>query len=143
MKILSNEFVQMSDPVAAFYSGPSGYQSGGGKGMSAPARYAIPLWKNVKDKLCDKIPDVASKQCSNQETQVAQGVRSLGERQQLEEGAKLSASKQVRKRKLVAKKRRRLKKLRFTSDDEDEDEYEPKHKRSRSHIGRKLGPRTY
>jgi len=140
-----NVHVQMSDAVATFYSGPSGQQAGGGKGMSQVGRYAIPLWKNVKNKICDVIPS-GSKLCGKQTSKVAQDVRSLGERQ-LEEGPRLPATPQVKKRKqLKPKKKKRVKKVRFTSDDEEaEDEYyrRPRHKRPKSRISRVLGSDTY
>jgi len=51
----------MADAVAAFYSQPSGQQRGGGKELGVAKKFAIPLWRNVKDKLCEKIPSVAGK----------------------------------------------------------------------------------
>src|SRR5277367_3073339 len=61
--IQSRNLVQMSDAVAAFYSQPSGQQRGGRKGLRLLEKFAIPLCRNVKDKLCEKIPSVVGKLC--------------------------------------------------------------------------------
>src|SRR5277367_1235554 len=131
----------MADAVAAFYSQPSGQQRGGGKGLGVTKKFAIPLWRNVKDKLCEKIPSVAGKLCDRQASKISQGVRQMGERQ-LEVGESISATRPA-KRQLPKKKRKKVKKIRFTSDDEDDDEPRPKHKRPRSQISQSLGPYTY
>src|SRR5277367_1400729 len=133
----------MADAVAAFYSQPSGQQRGGGKGLGVAKKFAIPLWRNVKDKLCEKIPSVAGKLCDRQVSKISQGVRQMGERQ-LEVGESISASRPA-KRKLPKKKRKKVKKIRFTSDDEDDDEPRrtAKRKRPRSQIAQSLGPYTY
>src|SRR5277367_96046 len=118
----SRNLVQMSDAVAAFYSQPSGQQRGGGKGMGLLKKFAIPLWRNVKDKLCDKIPTVMDKLCDRQVSKISQGIRQMGERQiEAPAGGSISATAPT-KRKLPPKKKRKVKKIRFTSDDEDDDE---------------------
>src|SRR5277367_3458954 len=71
--IQSRNLVQMSDAVAAFYSQPSGQRRGGGKGMGLLKKFAIPLWRNVKDK-CEKIPSVADKLCDRQVSKISQGI---------------------------------------------------------------------
>src|SRR5277367_4781557 len=109
----------MADAVAAFYSQPSGQQRGSGKGLGVAKKFAIPLWRNVKDKLCEKIPAVASKLCDRQVSKISQGVRQMGERQ-IEAGESISATRPAKQRK--KKKRKKVKKIRFTSDDEDVDE---------------------
>src|SRR5277367_7203101 len=131
----------MADAVAAFYSQPSGQQRGGGKGLGVTKKFAIPWWRNVKDKLCEKIPSVAGKLCDRQVSKISQGVRQMSERQ-LEAGESISATRPA-KRKLPKKKRKKVKKIKFTSDDEDDDEPRPKHKRPRSQISQSLGPYTY
>src|SRR5277367_3356744 len=131
----------MADAVAAFYSQPSGQQRGGGKGLGVAKKFAIPLWRNVKDKLCEKIPSVAGKLCDRQVSKISQGVRQMGERQ-IEVGESISATRPA-KRKLPKKKRKKAKKVRFTSDDEDDDEPRAKHKRPRSQISQSRGPYTY
>src|SRR5277367_1078215 len=123
----------MADAVAAFYSQPSGQQRGGGKGLGVTKKFAIPLWRKVKDKLCEKIPSVAGKLCDRQVSKISQGVRQMGERQTEVVGGSISATRPA-KRKLSNKKRKKVKKIRFTSDDEDDDEPRPKHKRPRSQI---------
>src|SRR5277367_2431766 len=132
----------MADAAAAFYSQPSGQQRGGGKGLGVTKKFAIPLWRNVKDKLCEKIPSVAGKLCDWQVNKISQGVRQMGERQ-LEAGESISATRPA-KRQLPKKKRKKVKKIRFTSDDEDDDEPRTaKHKLPRSQISQSLGPYTY
>jgi len=133
-----------SDAVAAFYSKPSGVQRGGGRAMSFISQLAIPLWQKAKEKMCEKASEVQERLCGTQVSKVAQGVRSMGDRQKLEEvGGSLSMTR-APKRKLKVKKRKRTK-VRFTDDDDDSDD-EPrrkKHKRSRSQIARVLGSDTY
>src|SRR5277367_3539289 len=110
----------MSDAVAAFYSQPSGQQRGGGKGLSVVGKIAIPLWRNVKEKLCEKIPSVVGKLCDRQVSKISQGIRQMGEQQiEAPAGGSISATTRPPKRKLPKKKRKRVKKVRFTSDDED------------------------
>src|SRR5277367_2171725 len=134
--IQSKNRVQMSDAVATFYSQPSGQQRGGGKGLGLLKKFAIPLWRNVKDKLCEKIPSVVGKLCDSQESKISQGIRQMGERQ-IEEpaGGMISATRPAKRRLPPKKKRKRVKKIRFTSDDEDNDEpasrAAKKHKRAR------------
>src|SRR5271163_3026911 len=132
----------MADAVAAFYSQPSGQQRGGGKGLGVAKKFAIPLWRNVKDKLCEKIPSAVGKLCDRQVSKISQGVRQMGERQTEEVGGSISATRPA-KRQPPKKKKKRVKKVRFTSDDEDDDEPHPKHKRPRSQILQSLGPYTY
>ena len=74
--------------------------------MTQAGRYAIPLWKNVKNKICDVIPS-GNKLCGAQPTKMARDVRSLGERQ-VEEGPRLPATPQVKKQKPKPKKRKRV-----------------------------------
>src|SRR5271163_805565 len=139
--IIANVLIKMSsDAIAAFYSKPSGIQSGGGRAMSFISRIAVPLWKTAKDKICEKAAETTERLCgSKQIGKVAEGVRSLGDRAKMEDpGGSISASK-VHKPK--HKKRKRSRKVRFTDDDEDSDR--PRHKRSRSHIGRALGGDSY
>src|SRR5277367_5279209 len=134
----------MADAVAAFYSQPSGQQRGSGKGLGVAKKFAIPLWRNVKDKLCEKIPAVAGKLCDRQVSKISQGVSQMGERQ-IEAGESISETR-PEKRQLPKKKRKKVKKIRFTSDGEDDDEPRrstAKHKRPRSQISQILGPYTY
>src|SRR5271163_4464325 len=98
----------MADAVAAFYSQPSGQQRGGGKGVGLLKKFAIPLWRNVKDKLCEKIPSVGDKLCDRQVSKISQGVRQMGERQTEEVGGRISATRPA-KRKLPKKKRKKVK----------------------------------
>ena len=148
----------MSDAIASFYSQPSGQQRGGGKGMGivmGAGKMAIPLWKNVKEKICEKVPTLAdSKLCDRKLTsKTSKEIRSLGERQTEEVGGRIpppSSRTRVKKRILKSKpktKKMKKKKLRFadeTDDDDDEDPYERKHKRRRrSQISRVLGDDTY
>src|SRR5271163_972634 len=143
--IMPNVLIKMSsDAIAAFYSKPSGVQSGGGgRAMSFISRIAVPLWKTAKDKICEKAVETTDRLCgSKQIGKVAEGVRSLGDRAEMEDpGGSISASK-VHKHKPKHKKRKRARKVRFT-DDDDEDSDRPRHKRSRSHIGRALGTDSY
>src|SRR5277367_5350342 len=103
----------MADAVAAFYSQPSGQQRGGGKGLGVSKKFAIPLWRNVKDKLCEKIPSVAGKLCDRQVSKISQGVRQMGERQ-LEVGESISATRPAKRQPPPKKKRKKVKKIRFT-----------------------------
>ena len=138
--IMANVLIKMSsDAIAAFYSKPSGVQSGGGREMSFISRIAVPLWKTAKDKICEKAVETSERLCASKQIgKVAEGVRSLGDRAKMEDpGGSISTSK-VRKH----KKRKRSRKVRFT-DDDDEDSDRPRHKRSRSHIGRALGGDSY
>src|SRR5277367_1944026 len=129
----------MADAVATFYSQPSGQQRGGGKGLGVVKKFAIPLWRNVKDKLCEKIPSVVDKLCDRQVSKISQGVRQMGERQTEVVGVSISATRPA-KRQPPKKKRKKAKKIRFTSDDDDDDdEPRPKHKRPRSQISQSLG----
>src|SRR5271163_4744022 len=139
--IIANVLIKMSsDAIAAFYSKPSGIQSGGGRAMSFISRIAVPLWKTAKDKICEKATETTEQLCgSKQIGKVAEGVRSLGDRAKMEDpGGSISTSK-ARKHKPKHKKRKRAHKVRFTDDDDDR----PRHKRSRSHIGRALGGDSY
>src|SRR5277367_710884 len=102
----------MSDAVAAFYSQASGQQRGGGRRMGLLKIFAIPLWRNVKDKLCEKIPAVAGKLCDRQVSKILQGVRQMGERQ-IEAGGSISATRPAKRK--LPKKKRKVKKIRFTS----------------------------
>src|SRR5277367_5011062 len=101
----------MADAVAAFYSQPSGQQRGGGRGMGLLKKFAIPLWRNVKDKLCDKIPTVMDKLCDRQVSKISQGIRQMGERQiEAPAGWSISAT-QPAKRKVPKKRRKKVKKI--------------------------------
>src|SRR5271163_436255 len=142
--IMANVLIKMScEAIAAFYSKPSGVQSGGWRAMFFISRIVVPLWKTAKDKICEKAVETSERLCdSKQIDKVAEGVRSLGDRAKMEDpGGSISTSK-VRKHKPKHRKRKRAHKVRFT-DDDDDDSDRPRHKRSRSHIGRALGGDSY
>src|SRR6266853_5387449 len=113
----------MSDAIADFYSKPSG-QVGGGKQMGGPmsssSKYAVPLWKGIKQEIREIVPKAISKLDGSSKiaTKLSKDVRSLG----VEENG-------VKRYRPKKHKRPKAKKVRFDSEDE-----EPKYKHKRSRI---------
>jgi len=117
----------MSDAIADFYSKPSG-QVGGGKQMGGPmsssSKYAVPLWKGIKQEIREIVPKAISKLDGSSKIapKLSKDVRSLG----VEENG-------------VKRYRPKAKKVRFDSEDEEE----PKYKHKRSRIAEALGDDTW
>ena len=75
--------VKMSDAIADFYSKPSG-QVGGAKQMGGPmsssSKYAVPLWKGIKQEIREIVPKAISKLDGSSKIapKLSKDVRSLG-----------------------------------------------------------------